>query len=573
MRVVLYLRVSTEKQADRGRSLEDQERRARAWAERTGHTIVASYSDARSGWSRRGSDGRMRESAEARDSFRRMVAEFTGHRADVVLVDTLDRWSRTLREGLNTLELLRGHRVGLLPLDWERDDPIDVDNDSDWSLVVRYFVAAEDENRSRSRRMRRSWEGRRARGAPMRNVAPFGLVRVGDAYEAGPDAAIIADIDNRYLAGENIADILTWLLDRAPGAWSSRNGLRTALLSTDYVRARVRTPETAQAIRALMASRKSHHGARRKHAHEFAGVFACGRCVELGFAPQDALMGESLKQEKRTGEWRPAINCQDSGSTIKLRHRPFSIAVSRIAAAWLELLEFKGEDAARLADEWARAGSDVSTKRRALERSLGRLDGDEAKIAARRDAALDLMAEEPAARRQAVVALTAIDADLASLHARRQVVLSDLAALSETPRDANWLREQLENYRSVYAECDLATRNRLNRLLCVGIGSPPVLSRSGNHRWAPISLTWDSLSVSIIVPAARNNVPAAASDARRARRYAAGKCTRCGSRHRKNAISPRTGEPYRTCAACLSNDAAGHLRRKATRAETRAALV
>jgi len=48
-----------------------------------------------------------------------MIADLPQLRPDLVVVDTMDRFSRNLKDGLDLLERFEGHGIASLPLDWD----------------------------------------------------------------------------------------------------------------------------------------------------------------------------------------------------------------------------------------------------------------------------------------------------------------------------------------------------------------------------------------------------------------------------------------------------------------------
>lgn len=87
MRLVGYVRVSTDRQADRGMGIRVQEQAVRHWAKANGHTIVAVHRD--EGVS--GSNG-----VEDREGLPAALEALAGSRADGLIVARLDRLARAL---------------------------------------------------------------------------------------------------------------------------------------------------------------------------------------------------------------------------------------------------------------------------------------------------------------------------------------------------------------------------------------------------------------------------------------------------------------------------------------------
>lgn len=475
MRVALYSRVSTKK-AEQQESLVNQERAFARWVSESGATVAASYVERASGGS-----------IEGRIEFRRMIAELRRHRVDVIVVDTLDRFTRNLRDGLNLLEELRGHRVGLLPLDWHRSRPIAVDDDSDWRDVVEEFTGAERERRRIRRRVLRSYEGRRERGATTSNRAPFGTRKVGDRLVEDPETAwIVREVDARLVAGEPSPSILVWARAAHPNAWKVRASILAAAANPRYVTAGVRTPETHRQLATLLERHRARYGTSvtRRHDHEFTGVFHCPRCGHLmsGFPVSG-----------RQGVICPTMNRADGGHPI------FIVAASKFSAQWgryLRRLEaIDGEQLRR----WAAGDLGPHASRtRALYRRISDLEQRTAALKARRDAAFDLFADpDPAVRNQARRLLAEVDSDEGALEREREIVLAELSASPAPRRDADELEALLGSLASLYDAATIRERNALNRALCAHLGSHPTIERPdgpnaspATRRYVPATITW-----------------------------------------------------------------------------------
>lgn len=87
MKLIAYLRVSTDRQAEKGLGLEVQERSIRAWARTNGHKIVGWYRD--EGVS--GSNG-----LDSREGLPDALAELKAGQAEALIVYRLDRLARDL---------------------------------------------------------------------------------------------------------------------------------------------------------------------------------------------------------------------------------------------------------------------------------------------------------------------------------------------------------------------------------------------------------------------------------------------------------------------------------------------
>ena len=100
-RAALYKRVSTPEQAREGYSLEAQERNLRRYCDYKGYLIVGTYAD-------EGISGRYTAN---RPDFTRLMADARAHEFDVVVVWSISRLSRSVRDLYNTWGELRNYDV------------------------------------------------------------------------------------------------------------------------------------------------------------------------------------------------------------------------------------------------------------------------------------------------------------------------------------------------------------------------------------------------------------------------------------------------------------------------------
>ena len=111
-RAALYVRVSSEEQVE-GYSLAAQERAIRAYCDFHGFAVVAEYRD----------EGRSARTDDLgkRPAFKRMLDDAEAGAFDAVIVHKLDRFARTLRVTLETLDLLERAGVGFVSVNENMD--------------------------------------------------------------------------------------------------------------------------------------------------------------------------------------------------------------------------------------------------------------------------------------------------------------------------------------------------------------------------------------------------------------------------------------------------------------------
>jgi hypothetical protein len=217
------------------------------------------------------------------------------------------------------------------PLDCKRrSTPINVTDDRDWEDVAGEFMGAERERRRISRRILRSYEGRRERGASTNSHLPFGLKKVGDRLEPHPDHAwIIFDLDAKFLAGEGQMPLAFWLRAVSGGKIGSRRGIRKLLLNDAFVNAGLRSAETNAALQARCRFLAASYGNPAPHPSALTGIVACGRCLARGAPMNRALMSATCQKTNNTG----GIICRFRG------HSNFVVTVDLIEPLFVKFLE------------------------------------------------------------------------------------------------------------------------------------------------------------------------------------------------------------------------------------------
>jgi DNA invertase Pin-like site-specific DNA recombinase len=475
LKIVTYARVSTIGQERKGQSLPNQERAFSEHIKRSGDVRLRAYQESASG-----------KSIEGRAEFSRMIRELPELKPDAIVVDTLDRFTRNATDGLVTVRALRGHSVALLPLDWHRAAPINLDDDRDWQEIYDEFGAAAREHRRISRRVRRSYEGRRERGATTHSHPPFGLKKVGDRLEPHPETAwIIRDLDAKFIAGESQRDLVHWLRSVTAGQIGSRRGVRNLLANGTFVIGGLRSPDTHAAIQARIRFLAAKFGSVSTHDSALTGVVACGRCLDRGVPMNRSLMCASWQKTNKT-----------AGLVCHLRgHSKFQVTVDLIEPLFAKFLE--RWQAPSTIERWAvePTESEHVQKIQDLNRRLSGIEQREAVVKSRRDAALDLLSDPSATmKKQGKKALLELESDERSLGVERGLILAEIANTPapavRQPEDAAAL---LEGLVETYWALELRERNELARALCQTLGSHPRVSRKGKKS-TTISLTWPELA-------------------------------------------------------------------------------
>lgn len=108
IRVVLYIRVSTQEQARHGYSIESQKARLIAFCKEQGYKIVDIYID----------EGKSaRSKLRSRKELQRMIADANKDKYDRIVIWRLDRWFRNVADYYKIYEVLEANKI-----DWECSD-------------------------------------------------------------------------------------------------------------------------------------------------------------------------------------------------------------------------------------------------------------------------------------------------------------------------------------------------------------------------------------------------------------------------------------------------------------------
>lgn len=468
MNIVTYARVSTISQESEGQSLPNQERAFQDWLKRERATRIQSYAESKSA-----------KSIEGRTEFLRMVADLPVLCPDLVIVDTIDRFSRNLKDGLDLLERFKGQGVKLLPLDW--DEPVDLDLDRDWKNVVQELTAADYERRRIRSRINKSYAGRRARGATLHSLAPFGLIKQGDVLVADPAITpILRRADRLFLRGDTQRSILHYIQQRCEGAWSTPHGYVHSLTNPEYVKAGVRSRATAERIAARLAV-NGKRKARPGYVHSMVGVFACGICVALGSQPDKRLMCGNCPATPKAAS---RLLCQ--------RRHPHNVGVqeSILQLIIIEIFKAMAESPWNISDR--NRESFESCQERVLHKHLERLEISQIHYRELREnalRALDGVRDNSVKEARKFLKLLKDKEEL--LGYRRQQVVTQLstALFERTAGNSAELKRGLARAAADWAQLDNARKNDLAKSLCQALASHPLLYRNTGFPYEAL-VTW-----------------------------------------------------------------------------------
>lgn len=231
MRVIIYVRVSTREQAEKGYSIGEQEERARAYCKAKGWTVIAVISDP-------GYSGAKRD----RPGLNKLVKAAAGRQCDAVLVWKLDRLSRSQKDTLYLIEdVFLKNGVAFVSM----NENFDTSTAFGRAMVGILSVFAQLEREQIRERTAIGREGRAKAGyfhgggfAPIGydyiKKADGGAGLVVNEYEAMQ----VREVFSLYLQGWSVHKIQQYLSERYTtkyGTWQSDTSVRSVLTTPLYL--------------------------------------------------------------------------------------------------------------------------------------------------------------------------------------------------------------------------------------------------------------------------------------------------------------------------------------------------
>jgi site-specific DNA recombinase len=212
-KVALYLRVSSEVQANDGYGIEAQRTALLARCDREGWTDIAEYKDA-------GISGKSTD----RPEFQRMMDDALAGAVTVVMAAKLDRLARNTVDFLQTADALAGAGCRLVML----DPDLDFGTDTGRIMATMFAAFAEWERKLITQRMMGGKGEQASAGGFNGSPIPYGYrydetIVKSDWYIVEEEADVVRRIFAEFNAGRTLADIARGL--NADGI-TTRNGAR-----------------------------------------------------------------------------------------------------------------------------------------------------------------------------------------------------------------------------------------------------------------------------------------------------------------------------------------------------------
>lgn len=202
MKAIGYVRVSTDKQAEHGVSLEAQEAKVRAMAVVHGAELLEMIVDG----------GESAKSLQ-RPGMQRLLALVDAKKIDAVIVAKLDRLTRSVKDLCSLLELFEKKNVALISV----AESLDTGSAAGRLVITIMAAVSQWEREAIGERTRDAMSHKRRNGERVGNIS-YGYRLAGDGEHVEPDdaeQAAIAEIRSLRSAGTTLRGIAAALNHRA----------------------------------------------------------------------------------------------------------------------------------------------------------------------------------------------------------------------------------------------------------------------------------------------------------------------------------------------------------------------
>lgn len=199
MKTAIYIRVSTDTQAEEGFSLEAQLQRLRAYCESQGWEIYDVYSD----------EGLSAKNTE-RPGLQRMMRDITNKHVDVVLVHKLDRLTRNVIDLHQLIQQFEQHSVGFK----SATEVFDTTSAMGRLFITIVAALAQWERENLAERTKMGQIEMTRQGEWSGGRAAFGYDYVDNGLIINEtQAEVVREIFSRYISGHGYKKLLQWLND------------------------------------------------------------------------------------------------------------------------------------------------------------------------------------------------------------------------------------------------------------------------------------------------------------------------------------------------------------------------
>lgn len=274
-KAAIYLRVSSDRQAQEGDSIPAQRDALRKYVKEKPDLILAGeYLD----------DGVSGQKYQQRDELQRLLSDVQQGKIDIICFTKLDRWFRSVRHYTATQEILDKHGVGWIAI-WE---PIyDTTTPSGRLIVNQMMSIAQFEAENTGQRIHQVFEYKVKQGEVISGNTALGHKIVDKHIVLSEDAPIVKDLFEHYNFHGSLTELTRYAaekygLRREPSTWrgllKNRKYIGEFRTNPNYCPPIVSVELFNSVQRRLSHNLKDNH---RKRTYIFTGLLYCYGCGHL----------------------------------------------------------------------------------------------------------------------------------------------------------------------------------------------------------------------------------------------------------------------------------------------------
>lgn len=222
LRVAVYIRVSTDQQAKKGDSVDEQKATCIEYVnEHENMILFGTYID----------DGVSGQKLD-RGEFTRLMNDVRAGNIDLIVFTKLDRWFRSLRHYLNTQEILQKCNVDWLAIS---QPYYDTTTPQGRAFVAQSMVFAELEAQNTSQRILSVFDFKYKQGEVLSGKTPLGYSIVGKHLSPNDDASKVLAIFQRFSQFGSLNDTVRFIESEYNLIMSIANLKKAILTNTKYI--------------------------------------------------------------------------------------------------------------------------------------------------------------------------------------------------------------------------------------------------------------------------------------------------------------------------------------------------
>ena len=275
MKAALYIRVSTEEQAQHGLSVEAQTAALREWAKKEKVAVVGEYIDA--GFS-------ARKPASTRPELQRMLNDVRAGKVELIVFTKLDRWFRNIAEYYKVQEVLESNNTSWKAI---HEDYETVTSSGRLKVNIMLAVSQDEADRT-SERIKRVNDRKKELREPLTGRTSLGYKVEDKKYIIDEnEAVIVRDMFSYYIESRSTYSTQRYMLNKY-GIKRDTTTLRRMLSNPAYKGEMHNDKEYCPAIippalfdevQDIMSQRSTRHsGSPKGNIYLFKGMLRCGEC-------------------------------------------------------------------------------------------------------------------------------------------------------------------------------------------------------------------------------------------------------------------------------------------------------